>query len=294
MAELLGGRLVAGRRRRRPRAAAAQRRRGDGHRLGRPDPRRSTSWTRTGSTPSPPGSPPPTPWWPSPGAACASSPATSCRASIAHEFSHILNGDMRLNIRLMGLVHGILLIALIGSRIILRPRSAGPRAAPGHAAAAAPLILIAVAMMVIGYIGVFFANLIKAAVSRSREFLADASAVQFTRNPSGIAGALKKIGGLERRLGDRQRARGRDEPLLLRRGDRELPLLGLLHPPAARGAGQAAGAGLPRHLPRDPGRLPGARSTRRPRSWPPASPGAPPSGGRRGSCRGRSSPAWGR
>jgi len=114
---------------------------------------------------------------------------------IAHEFSHVLNGDMRLNIRLMGLVHGILLIALIGANVLrfsFGESSVGSRTRRGGG----PFILVAVALMVIGYIGVFFANLIKAAVSRSREFLADAAAVQFTRNPSGIAGALKKIGGL--------------------------------------------------------------------------------------------------
>ncbi len=109
---------------------------------------------------------------------------------VAHEFSHILNGDMRLNIRLMGLVHGILLIALIGANVLRF--SGGSRSRRGGG----PFVVVAAAMMVIGYIGVFFANLIKAAVSRSREFLADSAAVQFTRNPSGIAGALKKIGGL--------------------------------------------------------------------------------------------------
>jgi len=114
---------------------------------------------------------------------------------IAHEFSHILNGDMRLNIRLMGAVHGILLIALIGANVMrfsYGGSSGGSRVRRGGG----PFILLAGAMTVIGYIGVFFANLIKAAVSRNREFLADAAAVQFTRNPSGIAGALKKIGGL--------------------------------------------------------------------------------------------------
>ena len=109
---------------------------------------------------------------------------------IAHEFSHILNGDMRLNIRLMGLVHGILLIALIGTNVLRYSGGSRSRRSGG------PFIILAGAMMIIGYIGVFFANLIKAAVSRSREFLADSAAVQFTRNPSGIAGALKKIGGL--------------------------------------------------------------------------------------------------
>jgi Zn-dependent protease with chaperone function/uncharacterized tellurite resistance protein B-like protein len=109
---------------------------------------------------------------------------------VAHEFSHILNGDMRLNIRLMGVVHGILLIALIGYHLLRFSGRGRSRKGGG------PFVLVALAMFVVGYIGVFFGNLIKAAVSRSREFLADAAAVQFTRNPGGIAGALKKIGGL--------------------------------------------------------------------------------------------------
>ncbi|HOB34044.1 MAG TPA: M48 family metallopeptidase, partial [Verrucomicrobiota bacterium] len=113
---------------------------------------------------------------------------------IAHEFSHILNGDMRLNLRLMGLIFGILCIAVIG-RILLRTGSRtyrlGARNRGGN-----PLPLLGLALLLIGYVGVFFGRLIQAAVSRQREFLADASAVQFTRNPGGIAGALKKIGGL--------------------------------------------------------------------------------------------------
>ncbi|HYV29069.1 MAG TPA: M48 family metallopeptidase, partial [Candidatus Eisenbacteria bacterium] len=105
---------------------------------------------------------------------------------IAHEFSHILNGDMRLNLRLIGLVNGILCLALIG-RILLRTR--GRRN---------PLPLVGLGLIVVGFSGVFFGRLIKSAVSRQREFLADAAAVQFTRNPEGLAGALKKIGGLAR------------------------------------------------------------------------------------------------
>jgi Zn-dependent protease with chaperone function len=109
---------------------------------------------------------------------------------IAHEFSHILNGDMRLNLRLVGVLFGILLIALIGRGIM---RSAGmSRRKKGGGGA----VLLGLALLLIGYIGVFFGNLIKSAVSRQREYLADAASVQFTRNPSGIAGALKKIGGL--------------------------------------------------------------------------------------------------
>jgi len=103
---------------------------------------------------------------------------------IAHEFSHILNGDMQLNLRLMGLVFGILCLTVIG-RILIRTRGRKN-----------PLPLVGLALIVIGWAGVFFGRLIQAAVSRQREGLADASAVQFTRNPTGLAGALKKIGGL--------------------------------------------------------------------------------------------------
>ena len=108
---------------------------------------------------------------------------------IAHEFSHVLNGDMKLNIRLIGLLHGILIIGLIGY-YILRSASYSRRSRNSGGAA-----ILGLGLVVIGYAGTFFGNLIKAAVSRQREFLADASAVQFTRNTDGIAGALKRIGG---------------------------------------------------------------------------------------------------
>jgi Zn-dependent protease with chaperone function len=118
---------------------------------------------------------------------------------MGHEFSHIFNGDMRLNIDLVGVLNGILVIGLIGwfvFRTILRSGSRrSSRRGKGGGGAVLLLLLLGLALMVIGYVGTFFGNLIKAAVSRQREFLADASAVQFTRNPSGIAGALKKIGG---------------------------------------------------------------------------------------------------
>ena len=114
---------------------------------------------------------------------------------IAHEFSHIFNGDMRLNLRLMGVLHGILVIALVGYFILrLSVRGASSRRKGGGAAAIIPMV--GLDLLVIGYVGVFFGRVIKSAVSRQREFLADASAVQFTRNPGGIGGALKKIGGL--------------------------------------------------------------------------------------------------
>ncbi|VAX09155.1 Heat shock protein HtpX / FIG017973: domain of unknown function [hydrothermal vent metagenome] len=116
---------------------------------------------------------------------------------MAHEFSHILNGDMRLNIRLMGVLHGILIIGLIGY-FILRSMTysrRGSSRSKGNGGMA--LIALGGGLMVIGYAGTFFGNLIKASVSRQREYLADASAVQFTRNPDSIAGALKRIGGFK-------------------------------------------------------------------------------------------------
>ncbi len=107
---------------------------------------------------------------------------------IAHEFSHILNGDMRINIRLMGIIFGILMLTIIG-RIALRGGSHSRSKNSGGVA------MLGLALLLVGYVGLFFGNLIKAAVSRQREFLADAAAVQFTRNPAGLAGALKRIGG---------------------------------------------------------------------------------------------------
>ncbi len=107
---------------------------------------------------------------------------------IAHEFSHVLNGDMRLNIKLMGVLFGILVLAVIGREVVRHSRGGGKKGGG--------IVMVALALMVVGYIGLFFGRLIKAGVSRQREFLADASAVQFTRQSSGIAGALKKIGGL--------------------------------------------------------------------------------------------------
>jgi len=111
---------------------------------------------------------------------------------IAHEFSHILNGDMRLNLRMIGILNGILLLGLVG-RELLRFASYGGRSSRRNDPTVY-LLLIGLAMMVLGFLGTFLGNLIKAAISRQREFLADASAVQFTRNPDGIAGALKRIG----------------------------------------------------------------------------------------------------
>lgn len=117
---------------------------------------------------------------------------------IAHEFSHILNGDMRLNMRLMGLLFGILFLAIIGELILRSSFFRGGVSSNRKEGAGLALVMLlaGLGLLLIGYVGSFFAGLIKASVSRQREFLADASAVQFTRNPEGIGGALMKIGGL--------------------------------------------------------------------------------------------------
>lgn len=112
---------------------------------------------------------------------------------LAHEFSHLLHGDGRLNIRLLGLLHGITAPGALGLWLL---RSATPSwgtrgrlrrsGLPGQIPLGALLALV-------GYAGVLLARLIRAAVSRQREFLADAAAVQFTRNPRGLAGALRCV-----------------------------------------------------------------------------------------------------
>jgi Zn-dependent protease with chaperone function len=116
---------------------------------------------------------------------------------VAHEFSHILNGDMRLNVRLMAILAGILVLGIIG-RLMMRSlygRSRYGRASGGSRSGKTGgiVVVVGLGLFLIGYIGLFFGRLIKAAVSRQREFLADASSVQFTRLPGGIAGALWKI-----------------------------------------------------------------------------------------------------
>mgnify|MGYP000566104182 CR=1 FL=1 len=124
---------------------------------------------------------------------------------IGHEFSHILNGDMRMNMRLIAILFGILCIGLLG-RIILNAGARHSVYSRGRSQTSIfsnssskkeggiPLFLIGLGFMILGYSGVFFGKLIQAAVSRQREYLADASAVQFTRDPQAIAEALKVIG----------------------------------------------------------------------------------------------------
>lgn len=115
---------------------------------------------------------------------------------VAHEFSHIFHGDMRLNIRIMGVLFGIVCIATIG-RILLRLTS---RSGGDGKKGAAGLAIFGLSLLVVGGLGVMFSRLIQAAISRQREYLADASAVQYTRNPRGIGMALAKIGGYGAKL----------------------------------------------------------------------------------------------
>ncbi len=117
---------------------------------------------------------------------------------IAHEFSHIFNGDMRLNIRLIGILNGILVIHIMGM-ILMRSTlysgaMRGGRGGKGSGNSAMAMILFGLALVIIGYIGMLFGRMIQSAISRQREYLADAAAVQYTRNPDGLAGALNKIG----------------------------------------------------------------------------------------------------
>ena len=107
---------------------------------------------------------------------------------IAHEFSHILNGDMRLNIRLIGWLFGLMVVALMGRTLL--------RLAPGSRKGAAAVAALGLGLFVLGFLGRGLGRVIQASVARERERLADASAVQFTRNPSGLKGALLKIAAL--------------------------------------------------------------------------------------------------
>jgi Zn-dependent protease with chaperone function len=113
---------------------------------------------------------------------------TELQGVVAHEFSHILNGDTNINLRLIAILHGILFLGIIGYGVL---RVGGHSRKNGGA-----MVALGLGLLVIGFGGTFFGRMIKSAVSRQREYLADASAVQFTRDPSSIADALKKIGGL--------------------------------------------------------------------------------------------------
>lgn len=121
---------------------------------------------------------------------------------VAHEFSHILNGDMRLNIQLIGLVFGLLVLSIIGQGMLRAALQSGGRRRSGKdgMAIVAAIAAVGLILFVAGWIGVLFGRLLQSAVSRQREFLADAAAVQFTRNPDGLSGALRKIGAAGSRV----------------------------------------------------------------------------------------------
>ena len=115
---------------------------------------------------------------------------------VAHEFSHILNGDMKLNMRLMGWIFGLVMLSMLGRMLMESFRFVRTsRDSKNGAAVVMALLLAGLGVWLVGSVGVLFARMLQAAISRQREYLADASAVQFTRNPEGISGALKKIGG---------------------------------------------------------------------------------------------------
>ncbi|MCK2094511.1 M48 family metallopeptidase [Thauera aromatica] len=141
---------------------------------------------------------------------------------VAHEFSHILNGDMRLNLRLIGLLHGILVLSLIG-RVLLRGGGRGGKSR-------SPFALLGLLLVAVGHVGVLCGQLIKAAVSRQREFLADAAAVQFTRNPAGLAGALRRIAGYGANIGH---PRAEEVSHMLFGASGHLSALFATHPPLA-------------------------------------------------------------
>ncbi len=123
---------------------------------------------------------------------------------IAHEFAHILNGDMRINVRLAGIIFGIIVLALIGRVVLYSMHFSGARRSGGRnqggGGAVVVVIIVGLTLLLVGIIGELFGRLIQAAISRRREYLADAAAVQFTRNPDGIAGALKRIGAGQSRV----------------------------------------------------------------------------------------------
>ncbi|WP_194756733.1 M48 family metallopeptidase [Aliidiomarina indica] len=149
---------------------------------------------------------------------------------VAHEIAHILNGDMRMNIRIMAILNGILFISHAGY-LLLRTGMFSRRNDKN------PLPLIGIGLLIIGAIGILFGNLIKAAVSRQREYLADASAVQFTRNPDGIGGALEQIGALQKSgPGSRVESKNADEAAHLFFGQAVNKMMSVFatHPPLSK------------------------------------------------------------
>jgi len=120
---------------------------------------------------------------------------------VAHEFAHLQNGDMRLNLRMIGLLHGLMLINLMGRMLTESATRVNPHRKDRKSGLSLFALGIGVLLRILGYLGVLAARLIRAGVSRQREYLADAFAVQFTRNVEGLGGALRKIGGFAARGG---------------------------------------------------------------------------------------------
>ncbi|WP_430009435.1 M48 family metalloprotease [Methylophaga lonarensis] len=110
-------------------------------------------------------------------------------AVVAHEFAHIRNLDMRLNLRLIGLIHGLMGLYVVG-RIVMH--------SAGRSRKGSQLVFLGIALVILGLLGAFFGRVMQAAISRQREYLADADASRFTGDPLALAAALKKIGGLQR------------------------------------------------------------------------------------------------
>ena len=204
---------------------------------------------------------------------------------IAHEFSHILNGDMRLNARLMGYVFGLVAVSMVG-RLMLRGGAygGGRVRVGGRRGGAAALMAAGLAILVLGSLGVLAGRILQAAVSRQRESLADAAAVQFTRNTAGLANALKRIAASP--LSSTVRSVRREEigHMLFATGRRSLAGLLATHPPVAKrirllDPGWKPGDPLPpapaiAETPRAAGRKPAA-STAEAASVPAAAPGLP-------------------
>ena len=112
---------------------------------------------------------------------------------MGHEFSHILNGDMAFNVRMVGLLAGLTWLAGTAERLVFETARHNRELERDQRGAGALVALAAALIAFVGFPGTVAADAIKAAISRERELLADAASVQFTRNPDGVAGALDSI-----------------------------------------------------------------------------------------------------
>jgi Zn-dependent protease with chaperone function len=116
------------------------------------------------------------------------------QAVVGHEFSHILHGDNRINIHLMIMIAGFVWVSEIGHSLTSRHSYRGSRSYTGRSSKGRQQAAsIGIPLIIVGFFGAFCGRLIRASVSRKREYLADASAVQFTRNPQAMASALNVI-----------------------------------------------------------------------------------------------------